>query len=96
MAVAGCPDQFVFDPTGREIPLFLPSTANNDDPNPLSLLRLIRRANGRAGLADGRPVLPAGPGFAPLPAHVSQRSRTVNSISLSVPAIASANVIRRS
>jgi hypothetical protein len=34
VAVAGCPDQFVFDPTGREIPLFLPSTANNDDPNP--------------------------------------------------------------
>ena len=32
--VAGCGDQFVFDPTGREIPLFLPSTANTDDPNP--------------------------------------------------------------
>ena len=24
VAVAGCPNQFVFDPTGREIPLFLP------------------------------------------------------------------------
>jgi hypothetical protein len=24
VAVAGCPDQYVFDPTGREIPLFLP------------------------------------------------------------------------
>jgi hypothetical protein len=31
VAVAGCPDQFVFDPTGREIPLFLPSAADSDD-----------------------------------------------------------------
>lgn len=31
VAVAGCPGQFVFDPTGREIPLFLPQPAHPDD-----------------------------------------------------------------
>jgi hypothetical protein len=29
--VSGCPGQFVFDPTGREIPLFLPQPAHPDD-----------------------------------------------------------------
>ncbi len=36
------------------------------------------------------------PGFAPVPEHVSQRPRTRNSISFSVPLTASSNVIRRS
>ena len=36
------------------------------------------------------------PGLAPLPLHVSHVSSTRNSISFSVPVIASANVIRRS
>jgi hypothetical protein len=36
------------------------------------------------------------PGLAPLPPHVSQRARTGNSISFSVPRIASSNVILRS
>ena len=46
---------------------------------------------GKAGLgADG------GPGFAPLPEHVSQRPKTGNSISLSVPRTASSKEIRRS
>ncbi len=36
------------------------------------------------------------PGFAPVPAQVSQRPRTGNSISFSVPRTASSNVIRRS
>jgi hypothetical protein len=31
VAVAGCPGQFVFDPTGREIPLFLPQPTHPDD-----------------------------------------------------------------
>jgi hypothetical protein len=31
VAVAGCPDQFVFDPTGREIPLFLPPPPPTSD-----------------------------------------------------------------
>jgi hypothetical protein len=31
VAVAGCPGQWVFDPTGREIPLFLPMPAPTDD-----------------------------------------------------------------
>ncbi|MCX8560192.1 hypothetical protein OS122_04705 [Mycolicibacterium mucogenicum] len=31
VAVAGCPGQFVFDPTGREIPLFLPQPAHPGD-----------------------------------------------------------------
>lgn len=31
VAVAGCAGQFVFDPTGREIPLFLPQPATPDD-----------------------------------------------------------------
>ncbi|MDH6243225.1 hypothetical protein [Mycobacterium sp. OTB74] len=31
VSIAGCPDQFVFDPTGREIPLFLPQPATPDD-----------------------------------------------------------------
>jgi hypothetical protein len=31
VAVAGCPGQFVFDPTGREIPLFLPQPAHPND-----------------------------------------------------------------
>ena len=36
------------------------------------------------------------PSFAPLPPHVAQRSRTGNSISVSMPWIASSNVSRRS
>ena len=36
------------------------------------------------------------PGAAPLPSQVAQRSRTANSISFSVPLIASTKVIRRS
>jgi hypothetical protein len=31
VAVAGCPGQYVFDPTGREIPLFLPPAPISDD-----------------------------------------------------------------
>jgi hypothetical protein len=31
VAVAGCPGQFVFDPTGREVPLFLPPAPAPDD-----------------------------------------------------------------
>ncbi|MGZ4649421.1 MAG: hypothetical protein ACXV3A_02625 [Kineosporiaceae bacterium] len=31
VAVAGCPGQYVFDPTGREIPLFLPDPPGLDD-----------------------------------------------------------------
>lgn len=31
VAVTGCPGQFVFDPTGREIPLFLPQPTTPDD-----------------------------------------------------------------
>jgi hypothetical protein len=31
VAVAGCPGQYVFDPTGREIPLFLPPAPVPDD-----------------------------------------------------------------
>ncbi len=36
------------------------------------------------------------PAFAPVPSHVSQRPRTGNSISFSVPRTASSNVIRMS
>ena len=36
------------------------------------------------------------PGLAPVPEHVSQRSRTWNSISFSVPLIASSKLMRRS
>ena len=31
VAVAGCPGQYVFDPTGRQIPLFLPAPPVPDD-----------------------------------------------------------------
>ena len=41
-------------------------------------------------------VIGSVPGSAPLPPHVSQAPRTVNSISFSVPLTASSKVIRRS
>jgi hypothetical protein len=31
VAVAGCPEQYVFDPTGRQVPLFLPAPATAAD-----------------------------------------------------------------
>jgi hypothetical protein len=31
VAVAGCPGQYVFDPTGRQVPLFLPAPPARDD-----------------------------------------------------------------
>lgn len=39
-----------------------------DDPDPLALLRMVRRANGRVAVADGRRVIPPAQLVEPLPA----------------------------
>ena len=86
VAVAGCPGQYVFDPTGRDIPLFLAPRPPVDDvdgwvpareweiPGPLtgSLLRALRDPGGTAPARAPYPVqvTPSG-GTAPDPAQVT-------------------------
>ncbi len=74
VAVAGCPDQYVFDPTGREIPLFLPQPPDPDDfartwaparewqvPAPLtSSLETAITDSGTSPPPPARPPYPAG------------------------------------
>lgn len=84
VAVAGCPGQYVFDPTGRDVPLFLAPRPPVDDvdgwvparewevPGPLtgSLLRALRDPGGTAPARAPYPVQVT-PTSAPDPAQVT-------------------------
>jgi hypothetical protein len=50
------------------------------DPDPLALLRSMRRANGRVTVADGRPVIPPAQTLSPLPAPDPQAEEESDSL----------------
>lgn len=51
-----------------------------DDPDPLALLRMLRRASGRVAVADGRSVIPPAQLVAPLPPADPQAEAEWNSL----------------